>query len=558
MIIQTDAQYEFLKALDRRLWTAADQLRSNLDAAVYKHAVLGLVFLKYVSDAFAERHQTLATQFRDPEADYYLGGDEVAVTEQLEIRDFYKEANVFWVPAMARWSFLVDNAKVATNTEITLPDGKLYKFKTLGHLLDDALDAIERDNPRLKNVLPKDYARLRLEDAKMRQLLDLVATIPFENRELGLHSKDILGHVYEYFLGEFASAEGKKGGQYHTPKSIVTLIVEMIEPYQGRVYDPCCGSGGFFVQSDNFIEQHATAKHYNAAEQKRRVAIYGQESNPTTWQLACMNLAIREIEYNLGDEPADTMRRDLHKSLRADFIMANPPFNMNEWGQEDLRDDPRWVYGLPPASNANFAWIQHMLARLAPTGRMALLLSNGSMSSNTNNEGVIRQKLLDKEIDLVECMVALPGQLFTNTQIPACIWFLNKNKAAGSSRADRRGQVLFIDARQKGYMKDRVLRDFRREDIADIARTYHSWQQGNEDYANQLGYCYSATLAEIAAHDYILTPGRYVGAEEKEVDAEPFADKMGRLTVTLREQFSEGTRLQAVIEENLIALGYGD
>ncbi|MGI4761963.1 MAG: type I restriction-modification system subunit M [Janthinobacterium lividum] len=549
------AQHEFLKALDRRLWTAADQLRSNLDAAVYKHAVLGLVFLKYVSDAFKERQDALAIQFRDPDADYYLGDDETAVAEQLEVRDFYTEQNVFWVPAIARWEFLEKHAKVATNTEITLPDGRSYKFKTLGHLLDDALDAIERDNPRLKNVLPKDYARLRLEDTKMRQLLDLVATIPFENRELGLHSKDILGHVYEYFLGEFASAEGKKGGQYHTPKSIVALIVEMIEPYQGRVYDPCCGSGGFFVQSDNFIEQHATARHYNAAEQKRRVAIYGQESNPTTWQLACMNLAIRGIEFDLGEGPADTMRRDLHKSLRADFIMANPPFNMNEWGQEDLRDDPRWRYGLPPASNANFAWMQHMLYHLAPTGRMALLLSNGSMSSNTNNEGVIRRQLL--EDDLVECMVALPSQLFTNTQIPACIWLLSNSKTAGPSRYDRRGQVLFIDARQKGYMKDRVLRDFRPDDVAAIASTYHHWQQGHAAYANQPGYCYSATLAEIATHDYVLTPGRYVGAEEKEADSEPFADKMGRLTATLREQSSEGARLQAIIEENLIVLGYG-
>lgn len=550
---------QFLKDLDRRLWTAADQLRANLDASAYKHTVLGLVFLKYVSDAFKERRDELAEQFHDPEHEYFLGitrnaeRDEAEFAAELEVRDYYTEKNVFWVPARARWDWVREHIKTTPNTELALPGAapgdKPYLFKSRGKLIDDAMAAIEQDNPKLKNVLNKDYARLQLDDDRLGRLVDLIADIPFQHASLG--AKDILGHVYEFFLGEFALAEGKKGGQYHTPKAIVGLIVEMLEPYRGRVYDPCCGSGGFFVQSERFIEEHTDLTKYTASQleaRKRQIAVYGQESNPTTWRLACMNLAIRGIDYNLGKEPADTFTRDQHPTLLADFIMANPPFNMREWGADELADDPRWRYGAPPAANANFAWMQHMLHHLAPGGRMALLLSNGSMSSTTNTEGDIRQRLLEE--DFVEALVALPGQLFTNTQIPACIWVLSRAKAP-----HRRKQVLFVDARQRGFMVDRVLRDFADADIAALAETYHQWQQPGGTYADVPGYCYSAALAEIAKHDFVLTPGRYVGAEEKEATGEPFEVVMPKLAATLREQFKEGARLQQVIAENLAGLG---
>lgn len=398
---QTEIQ--FLNDLDKRLWTAADKLRSNLDAAVYKHVVLGLIFLKYVSDAFNERREELQSQFHDPNHDYYLGDDTALIAEELEVRDYYTEKNVFWVPALARWDFLEAHAKIAPGTDIEVKNGKstTYRFVSLGRLLDDALEAIEKDNPKLKNVLDKNYARLQVDAGKLGELIDLIATFPFHHETL--KAKDILGHVYEYFLGQFASAEGKKGGQYYTPKSIVTLIVEMLQPFQGRVYDPCCGSGGFFVQSERFVEEHGG--------RIGQLSVYGQESNPTTWRLAAMNLAIRDMDFDFGREPADTFSRDLHPDLRADYIMANPPFNMREWGGDQLKDDPRWKYGIPPAGNANFAWLQHMIHHLAPNGSLALLLANGSMSSNTNNEGEIRKAII--EADLVECMVALPGQLFT-------------------------------------------------------------------------------------------------------------------------------------------------
>ncbi|MCX2782832.1 SAM-dependent methyltransferase [Microbulbifer thermotolerans] len=379
----------------------------------------------------------------------------------------------------------------------------------------------------------------------------------YGGERLNLRSKDILGHVYEYFLGQFALAEGKQGGQYFTPKSIVTLIVEMLQPYQGRVYDPAMGSGGFFVSSDKFIEEHAGEQHYDAAEQKQQISVYGQESNPTTWKLAAMNMAIRGIDFNFGKKNADSFLNDQHPDLRADFVMANPPFNMKDWWSESLADDVRWQYGTPPKGNANFAWMQHMLHHLAPTGSMALLLANGSMSSNTNNEGEIRKRLVEE--DRVECMVALPGQLFTNTQIPACIWLLTKDKSNGMVRdrkkRDRRGQVLFIDARNLGYMKDRVLRDFSPEDIAKIADTFHAWQQG-EGYEDVPGFCASVEFADIEKQDFVLTPGRYVGAPEQEEDDEPFADKMARLTGQLKEQFAESARLEAEIKRNLGGLGY--
>ncbi len=533
----------FLNDLDKRLWSAANKLLPMLDAAVYKHVVLGLIFLKYVSDALKERREELERQFRDPEHDYFLG-DDALIAGELEARDYYTEKNVFWVPALARWDFIQASAKVAVGTTLQVKNGKVweYEFKGIGRLLDDALEAIEKENPKLKGVLEKDYARKQIDSA-LPGLIDLIAEIPFQHQTL--NAKDILGHVYEYFLGEFAIAEGKKGGQYYTPKSIVTLIVEMLQPYEGRVYDPCCGSGGFFVQSEKFVAEHGG--------RIGQISVYGQESNPTTWRLASMNMAIRGMDYDFGKEPASTYTRDLHPDLRADFIMANPPFNMREWNAGVRDDDPRWKFGTPPAGNANFAWLQHMIHHLAPNGSMGLLLANGSMSSNTNNEGEIRRKVI--EADLVECMVALPGQLFTNTQIPACIWFLTRSKAARGEWRQRQREVLFIDARNLGFMKDRVLRDFAEADIRKVADTFHAWKKG-KGYADEAGFCKAVTLEDIAKHDFVLTPGRYVGAAALEDDGEPFPDKMARLTETLGQQFAESARLEAEIRGHLARLGW--
>ena len=472
-------EQQFLNELDKKLWNAADKLRSNIDAAEYKHVVLGLIFLKYVSDAFTERWEELKVAFTNPDDDYYLGEDaEEIIEEELEHRDYYTEKNVFWVPALARWENLQNYAKVAPGTKIEIVNGKksIYEFRSIAKLIDDALERIEKENPKLKNVLDKNYARRQIEPSILGQLIDKIAEIPFQHASL--HAKDILGHVYEYFLGQFALAEGKKGGQYFTPKSIVGLIVEMLQPYEGRVYDPAMGSGGFFVQSEKFIEERG-GKLGN-------ISVYGQESNPTTWRLAAMNMAIRGIDFNFGSEPANTYSNDKHPDLRADYVMANPPFNMKEWNSGVKDDDPRWQYGIPPANNANFAWLQHMLYHLAPNGSMGLLLANGSMSSNTGGEGEIRKRLLEE--NQVECMVALPGQLFTNTQIPACIWFLTKNKKARNGCRDRSGEVLFIDARNLGYMKDRVLRDFTPDDIRKIADTFHNWKAG-DGYEDVAGFC---------------------------------------------------------------------
>ncbi|NWH04117.1 type I restriction-modification system subunit M [Desulfobacter latus] len=548
-----DKEQRFLDALDKKLWNAADKLRSTLDAAQYKHAVLGLLFVKYVSDAFDIRRQELIEQFKDSEHDYFLDpGDydsedeyQAEIADELEIRDYYTEKNVFWVPQLARWQTLRDNATLAPGTEIEIKNGKTrtYTFRSVGRLIDDALEAIEKDNPKLKGVLNKSYGRLQIDQSKLIELINLLSEIPFAHETL--QSKDILGHVYEYFLGQFALAEGKKGGQFYTPKSIVSLIVEMLQPFAGRVYDPAMGSGGFFVQSERFIKAHG-GKLGN-------VSIYGQEYNHTTWQLAAMNMAIRGLDFNFGKEPANTFTNDQHPDLRADTIMANPPFNMKEWDTGVSDDDPRWQYGRPPTGNANFAWLQHMLYHLAPNGSMGLLLANGSMSSNTNTEGQIRKALIEN--DLVECMVALPGQLFTNTQIPACIWFLTRNKKERNGFRDRSGKVLFIDARNLGYMKDRVLRDFKKEDIDKIAETFHAWRKG-EGYEDEAGFCMSATLDEITKHGHVLTPGRYVGAAEEEDDGEPFTEKMARLTIQLSEQFEESGQLEEQIKQNLAGLGY--
>jgi type I restriction enzyme M protein len=552
----------FLRELDKKLWTAADKLRSNLDAAVYKHAVLGLIFLKYVSDSFAQRQAEIEAQLRDPESDFHLSpadygtfaNYEEAIAAELEERDYYIEKNVFWVPPLARWKTLQDSAKLPAGTEILKGDGRLvrpYKITSTGKLIDDALEAVEKENPKLKNVLNKNYTQLQIDPANLAGLIDLIATIPFQHADL--HAKDILGHVYEYFLGQFALAEGKKGGQYFTPKSIVSLIVEMIEPYQGRVYDPAMGSGGFFVQSERFIEEHGGTIG--------DIMVFGQESNPTTWRLAAMNMAIRGIDFDFGKESADTFTRDQHPDLRADFVMANPPFNIKEWWDGKLEGDARWKYGTPPQGNANFAWVQHMLHHLAPNGSMALLLSNGSLSSNQSGEGDIRRALI--EADLVECMVALPDKLFTNTPIPACIWFLTKNKAKRSrpgaaSLRDRRGESLFIDARKLGFMKDKVLRDFNKADLVKITGTFREWRGTSTEnkFVDEPGFSRSASLQEIASHGYILTPSRYVGAEDLEDEGELFEEKMDRYLQELKSQFAEARNLEKCIKTNLKGLGY--
>ncbi|HCE2311916.1 TPA: type I restriction-modification system subunit M [Vibrio parahaemolyticus] len=558
----------FLKELESKLWTAADKLRASLDASQYKHAVLGLIFVKYVSDAFTLRQEELKQDFANPDHEYFLDPEgytaeelEQEIAIELEQRDYYKEKNVFWLPTESRWKFLQDNGPMVIGGADLVIDGKTKKITSVGHLIDNALEGIERDNQKLKGVLNKHYAALKIDQAKLNELINLIATIPFNHKSL--NSKDILGHIYEYFLGQFALAEGKKGGQFYTPASIVSLIVEMIEPFEGRVYDPAMGSGGFFVQSEKFIERRANQKEIDPLTQKQRISIYGQEYNYTTWQLAAMNMAIRGLDYDFGKEPASTYTNDQHPDLRADFIMANPPFNMKEWNTGVDDNDPRWVYGTPPSGNANFAWMQHMLYHLAPDGSQALLLANGSMSSTTNNEGEIRAALVEN--DLVECMVALPGQLFTNTQIPACIWFLTKNKKARTDKSgrklrDRKGEVLFIDARNLGYMKDRVLRDFTQDDIQKVADLYHAWKTGEEvngiAYEDQSGFCKSATLEDIKKHDFVLTPGRYVGAAEELDDGVPFGEKMATLTAKLSEQFSESATLEVEIKKNLAGLGY--
>jgi type I restriction enzyme M protein len=493
---------------EEKLWSAADKMRGHMDPGEYKHVALGLIFLKYISDAFEEHRAKLAKE---------KGADP-------EDRDEYTAANVFWVPKEARWTRLQDNAKKPT----------------IGKLIDDAMVAIEKDNPSLKGVLPKIYARPDLDKHRLGELIDLIGTIGLGDKES--RSKDILGRVYEYFLSKFASAEGKKGGEFYTPRCVVKLLVEMIEPYKGRVYDPCCGSSGMFVQSEEFIKAHGGRRD--------DIAIFGQESNPTTWRLAKMNLAIRGIEANLGPQNADTFHNDLHKDLKADFILANPPFNLKDWGGERLRDDVRWKYGAPPAGNANYAWIQHMIHHLAPTGITGFVLANGSMSSNTSGEGEIRKKII--EADLVDCMIALPGQLFYGAMIPACLWFIARDKKNGKFR-DRRGQTLFIDARKLSHLIDRTHRELTDEEIARVAKTYHAWRGEKEagKYEDIPGFCKSARLEEISSHGHVLTPGRYVGAEAVEDDGEPFEEKMKRLTKQLEEQFAKSACLEAVIRDNL-------
>ncbi|MCP5248873.1 MAG: SAM-dependent DNA methyltransferase [Candidatus Accumulibacter sp.] len=522
---------------EAKLWLAADKLRNNMDAAEYKHVVLGLIFLKYISDTFEEHRARLV----DGQGDYQGANPEDP--------DEYRAENVFWVPADARWSYLQAHARQPV----------------IGRIVDDAMVAIERDNPRLRGVLPKDYARPGLDKHRLGELIDLIATIMLTAASEGEkthRSVDLLGRVYEYFLTRFASAEGKNGGQFYTPSCVVRLLVEMLAPHaNSRIYDPCCGSGGMFVQSEKFIEEHGG--------QRDQVAIYGQESNATTRRLAVMNLAIRGFSADLGPEHADTFRRDLHPDLRADYVLANPPFNDSDWFRRD--DDVRWQFGVPPRGNANFAWVQHFIHHLAPAGTAGFVLANGSMSSNQSGEGDIRRALI--EADLVDCMVALPGQLFYSTQIPVCLWFLAKSKSADAKRGlrDRRQQTLFIDARKLGTLIDRVHRELTDADLQKITTTYHLWRSARlspsplagegraegASYADIAGFCKSATTAEIAAHGHVLTPGRYVGAEEVEDDGEPFEEKMPRLVAELHAQFAESAKLEQVIKANLRGLGYG-
>ena len=504
---------------EAELFKAADKLRGNMEPSDYKHVALGLIFLKYISDAFEARHAEL------------LAEDAAAA----EDKDEYLADNIFWVPKEARWSHLQANAKSSN----------------IGLLIDDAMRAIEKDNESLKGVLPKDYARPALNKVMLGELIDLISGIAL-GKEKG-EARDVLGRVYEYFLGQFAGAEGKRGGEFYTPRSVVRTLVEMLEPYSGRVYDPCCGSGGMFVQSEKFVDEHGG--------RIGDIAIYGQESNYTTWRLCKMNLAVRGIDSDIKWNNEGSFHKDELRDLKADFILANPPFNISDWGGERLREDVRWQFGAPPVSNANYAWLQHIFHHLTPHGFAGVVLANGSMSSQQSGEGVIRKALVGA--DAVDCMVALPGQLFYSTQIPACLWILAKDRSNGlvkkSKLRDRCGEVLFIDARKMGVLVDRTRRELTDEEITKIATTYHAWRGEAEtgEYADVPGFCKSAPLDDIRKHGHALTPGRYVGTEAQDEDDEVFADKMQRLTTQLSEQMKCGAELDDVIREKLEALGYG-
>lgn len=515
---------------EAQLFAAADKLRGHLDAAEYKNVVLGLIFLKYISDAFEELHIKLLSQVGE-------GADP-------EDRDEYIAERVFWVPREARWTYLRANAKQPS----------------IGNLIDDAMLAIERDNPALKGVLPGNYGRATLDKQRLGGLVDLISAINFVDEDS--RKQDILGRVYEYFLSQFASLEGKKGGEFYTPRSVVRVLVEMLAPYKGRVFDPCCGSGGMFVQSEKFVEAHGG--------RIGDLSIYGQESNPNTWKLARMNLAIRGIEGDLGKEPSDSFTHDLHPDLKADFILANPPFNMSDWAGDTLREDKRWKYGVPPVRNANFAWVQHFIHHLSPIGTAGFVLANGSMSSNTSGEGEIRKNII--EADLVDCMIAMPGQLFYSTQIPVCLWFLTRNKNVGAERVqrslqldlrpaqserDRRGETLFIDARKLGTLIDRIHRDLPPEDINEIAGTYHAWKNGI-DYVDVPGFCKSVKVEEIREQSYVLTPGRYVGGVLTNESDESLKSRINDLINILNNQFIENSILEDLIRENLSRLNINE
>ena len=479
------------------LWKAADKLRDQMDAAEYKHIVLGLIFLKYISDSFVKQQAEVQKTVSEPASEYFISTDPAEYAAELEERDYYTKDNVFWVPPQARWEYLREQAKQPN----------------IGALIDDALAAIEKENSALRGKLDKRFGRSQLAEGKLGELIDLISTIGFADK---YDSTDLLGEVYEYFLGQFASAEGKKGGQFYTPAHVVKTLVAVLSPTTGRVYDPCCGSGGMFVQSEEFVKAHGGRID--------DISIYGQESNPTTWRLAAMNLAIRGFAADLGKEPADTFARDQFPDSKFDYILANPPFNVSDWGGEKYDNDPRWRFGRPPAGNANYAWLQHIVWKLRPGGRAGVVLANGSMSTATGGEGEIRAAMVRG--DAVEAMVALPGQLFLNTQIPVCLWFLTNDKI--SKGQDRRGETLFIDARQLGTMQTRVLKLLTTDDIARIADTVQAWRSG-EGYEDIDGFCKSASLAEIEQHGFALTPGRYVGMLDVEDYDMPFAEKINSL-----------------------------
>lgn len=495
---------------EETLWKAADKLRGSMDSGEYKHVVLGLIFLKYISDKFETKYNELVEEGSGFEEDI----------------DEYTAENIFWVPTEARWDFIKDHAK----------DVKI------GQIIDDAMLVLEKENVSLKGVLEKRYARPEIDKRRLGELIDLISTIKLHSK----NEKDLLGRVYEYFLGKFASAEGKGGGEFYTPASIVKVLVEMLEPYEGRIYDPACGSGGMFIQSEKFVEEHKG--------RVKDLSIYGQELNSTTWKLCRMNLAIRGLDGNLGPNHADTFHDDLHKNLKADFIMANPPFNISDWGGEQLTDDIRWKYGIPPKGNANFAWVQHMVQHLAPHGSAGIVLANGSLSSNTSNEGQIRKNLI--EADLVDCIVSLPANLFYSTAIPVSLWILRRNKEENARFRDRQNEILFIDARSEGIMVDRKLRELLPEDINRISSVYHDWRNKNGEYRDILGFVRSATIDEVRSHNHILTPGRYVGLADVEDDGIPFEEKMEKLTGELTELFAKSDKLEDQIRENLKGIGY--
>lgn len=492
---------------EAQLFKAADKLRKNIDAAEYKNVALGLIFLKYISESFQELHNKLALdEFSDPED-----------------RDEYKAENIFFVPEQARWKNIQAKAKLPS----------------IGQELDNAMESIEKENSELRNVLPKVFGKPNLDKASLGQLIDLISNT--ELKATSENSKDLFGRVYEYFLGEFASAEGKKGGQFYTPKSIVKLMVEMIEPYKGRVYDPACGSGGMFVMSEKFVQEHQG--------NIKDITVYGQESNQTTWKLSKMNLAIRNINSQfVAWNTEGSFLNDAYPDLKADYILANPPFNQSDWGQEILQDDARWKYGVPPAGNANFGWMQHMLYHLAPHGVMATVLANGSLSSNTSGEGEIRKNLIQN--NLIECIVALPKQLFYNTGIPACIWFLRRERQA------RKNEILFIDASEMGYLEDRVHRVLAEEDINKISDTYHNWRKNPDKYEDIKGFCKSAERDEVEKHGFVLTPGRFVEIKDAIDDGVPFEEKMQKLTSTLKEQFTKEEVMNAEIKKQLAKIGF--
>jgi type I restriction enzyme M protein len=499
------------------LWKTADSLRAQMDAAEYKHIVLGLIFLKYISDSFSEQKERIKEMVTDPKSDFFISEDLNDINEKdLEDRDYYTQDNVFWVPKSARWETLRSQAKQTD----------------LGAIIDRAMGDIESENNSLKGKLDKRFGRTELQAGKLGELIDLISTIGFSDEQ---NSGDILGEIYEYFLGQFATAEGKKGGQFYTTRCIVKTLVAVLSPHKGRVYDPCCGSGGMFVQSEEFIRSHGGRRD--------DISIYGQESNPTTWRLAAMNLAIRGFAADLGKEPDDTFAKDQHPDTKFDYIIANPPFNISDWGGEKYEDDPRWVYGRPPVGNANYAWLQHMLWKLRPGGQAGIVLANGSMSSNTSGEGDIRKSMIKG--DVVEVMVALPGQLFLNTQIPVCLWFLTNDKTANGR--DRKNETLFIDARNLGTMESRVLKVLTDEDIQKVQDTVSSWRTG-EGYEDIEGYCNSSTTEEIEKNGFVLTPGRYVGFADEEDDGVPFEERF----LQLKKEVIELQQKSTVLDKSIL------